>query len=222
MIVYRSVGWRGTPFNTPYACSTAACNRPSRWLVTPWKRAIVVALSCPLPLVCLGLQQPSNAKQRHARMLGFSPRVVATLATTSWCGLRSTRGKGAGTRALSTETVLDYCATTWRYVAHQSLAAPAAVESRLSQRHIRHRLLAAASARSGGASGILVLLPRNRAEPVVWVFRSVACRLQVYMVVMDRHWEPINVERWQVQRVVVLPAETCLKSTFPVFVPQLV
>eukprot|EP01043_Picozoa_sp_COSAG02_P027631 COSAG02_NODE_1641_length_11530_cov_4.345289_2_plen_163_part_00 len=105
-------------------------------------------------------------------------------------------------------------------MAHQSLATPAAVESRLSQRNIRHRLLAAASARSGDGSGILVVLPRSRAEPVVCVFRSVTCGLQVCMVVMDCHGKTIDVERWQVQRVVVLPAETCRYSMFPMFVPS--
>eukprot|EP01043_Picozoa_sp_COSAG02_P027632 COSAG02_NODE_1641_length_11530_cov_4.345289_3_plen_176_part_00 len=65
MIAHRSIGWCGAPLNTPCACSTAARNRPSRWLVTPWKRAIVIALSCPLPLVCLGLQQPCNATHKR-------------------------------------------------------------------------------------------------------------------------------------------------------------
>jgi hypothetical protein len=77
MIAYRSIGWCGAPPNTPCACSTAARHRPSRWFVTPWKRAIVVALSCPLPLVCLGLQQPRNATQHHA-----TPRTKARVQPT--------------------------------------------------------------------------------------------------------------------------------------------
>jgi hypothetical protein len=192
----------------------------------------------------------------------------------------------------------------WRYVAHKSLAAPAAVKSRLSQRHIRHRLLAAASARSGHGSCIILvpllyLFPRNRAEPVVCVFRSIACihtnrssveccfpyvcpepvlvkcsflckngdDLGIHLSLAGIHssrgpsrgtcaqnglflsaflclsraclgkmivlmhklggktvFSPIDEEWWQVQRVVVLPAENRFSavfySTFPMFCPE--